>query len=65
MPSLSELLKEEKSQTSLEYLYLTAFAVGIVAVIAILINDVMAVQKRAESKVMNYKDEVFRIITVT
>ncbi len=63
MPSLSDLLREEKSQTSLEYLYLTEFAVGIVAIVAVLINDVMAIQKRAESKVMNYRDEVFRIVT--
>ncbi|MCD4739722.1 hypothetical protein K8R43_00865 [archaeon] len=61
---MKSLLKEEKAQTSLEYLYLTAFAVGVVAIIAILINDVMTIQARAESKVNNYKDEVFRIIAV-
>lgn len=65
MPSLSDLLEEEKAQTSLEYLYLTAFAVGTVAVIALLINDVLTIQERAASKVSNYKDEVFRITTVT
>lgn len=63
MSSLSELSREEKSQTSLEYLYLTGFAVGIVAIVAVLVNDVMAIQQRAESKVMNYKDEIFRITT--
>lgn len=62
MSSLSRLLKEEKAQTSLEYLYLTAFSVGIIAIIAILLNDVMAIQERARSKVVNYKDQVFRIV---
>lgn len=65
LDSLSKLLPEEKSQSSLEYLYLTAFAVGIVAIVAILLNDVLAIQERAKNKVIAYKKEVFRIINVT
>ncbi|MCD6414078.1 MAG: hypothetical protein J7L23_00425 [Candidatus Diapherotrites archaeon] len=65
MPSMLELVSEEKSQSSLEYLYLTAFAVGIVAVVAILLNDILSIQERAKNKVIAYKEDVFRMINVT
>ena len=62
---LSRLSVEQRSQSSLEYLYLTAFAVGIVAIVAILLNDVLAIQERAKNKIIAYKSEVFRMINVT
>ena len=47
----------------MEYLYLTAFAVGIVAIIALLMNDIIAIQQRSRSKIQAYRDLLFRIIT--
>jgi nitrogen regulatory protein PII-like uncharacterized protein len=61
MNDWKSLSSEEKAQTSLEYLYLTAFTVGIVTIVALLINDVIAIQDRAKNKVASYRTEIFRI----
>ncbi len=49
---------DDRGQTSLEYLYLLAFVVGLAAVVALLVNDVLAIQQRAEGKIEYYRDHI-------
>jgi len=52
------LASEEKGQTSLEYLYLTAFVIGLAAVTALLVTDVLQVQEQAREKLIEYRNRV-------
>ena len=53
----------EKSQASLEYLYLTAFVIGLVAVTAILLQDILRIQEQAKEKIMEYRDDFIGRVT--
>ncbi len=57
------LLREEKAQTSLEYLYLTAFVIGLAAITAFLVTDVLAIQNQAKDRVGNIRAELIGKIT--
>jgi multisubunit Na+/H+ antiporter MnhC subunit len=52
------LASDERGQTSLEYLYLTAFVIGLAAVTALLVTDVLQVQEQAKQKLVDYRDRV-------
>jgi multisubunit Na+/H+ antiporter MnhC subunit len=52
------LASDERGQTSLEYLYLTAFVIGLAAVTALLVTDVLQVQEQAKDKLVDYRDRV-------
>ncbi len=49
---------DDRGQTSLEYLYLLAFVVGLAAVVALLVNDVLAIQQRAKGKIEMYRNHI-------
>jgi len=57
------LLREERAQTSLEYLYLTAFVIGLAAVTAILVTDVMSIQGQAQERVAEARDKLIGKLT--
>jgi len=52
------LLRERRAQTSLEYLYLTAFVVGLAAVTALLVTDVLHVQRQATDRVEEVRSKL-------
>ena len=52
------LLREQKAQTSLEYLYLTAFVIGLAAITAILVTDVLHIQTQATDRVASIRDKL-------
>ncbi|MBN3037241.1 MAG: hypothetical protein JW834_02235 [Candidatus Diapherotrites archaeon] len=45
----------ERAQASLEYLYLTAFVIGLAAVTALLVQDILAIQNQAKNKICTYR----------
>ena len=49
---------DDRGQTSLEYLYLLAFVVGLAAVVALMINDVLAIQQRAQGKITYFRNHI-------
>ena len=55
---IKELLKEQKSQATVEYLYLTAFVIAIAAIAALLLQDIMTIQDQTRRKIDQYRDEV-------
>ncbi|MFC2174663.1 hypothetical protein ACFLQ2_02225 [archaeon] len=57
------LLREERAQTSLEYLYLTAFVIGLAAVTAVLVTDVMHIQEQARDRVADVRDKLIGKLT--
>ena len=57
------LLREERAQTSLEYLYLTAFVIGLAAITAILVTDVMSIQGQAQERVAEARDKLIGKLT--
>ena len=57
------LPREERAQSSLEYLYLTAFVVGLAAITAILVTDVMAIQGQAKDRVAGIRDKIINKLT--
>ena len=57
------LLKEQKAQTSLEYLYLTAFVIGLAAVTALLVTDVLHIQNQAKDRVALARDSLINKLT--
>ncbi len=52
------LASDERGQTSLEYLYLTAFVIGLAAVTALLVTDVLQVQDQAREKLVDYRNRL-------
>ncbi len=52
------LAADDRGQTSLEYLYLTAFVIGLAAVTALLVTDVLQVQEQAREKLIYYRDRL-------
>ncbi len=54
---------DDSGQSSLEYMYLLAFVVGLAAVVALVVNDVLAIQQRAQSKITYYRNHVLGSIT--
>jgi hypothetical protein len=57
------LLREQRAQVSLEYLYLTAFAVGLAAVTAILVTDVLHIQDQARDRVADVRNRLINKLT--
>ncbi|MCK4327975.1 MAG: hypothetical protein KAW41_05950 [Candidatus Diapherotrites archaeon] len=57
------LLREERAQTSLEYLYLTAFVIGLAAITAVLVTDVMNIQAQARDRVADIRDRLIGKLT--
>ena len=57
------LLEERRSQTSLEYLYLTSFVIGLAAITALLVQDILAIQKQAQGRIEGYRERVLLKIT--
>lgn len=57
------LLERERSQTSLEYLYLTAFVIGLAAVIAMLIQNMVTIKDTARDKIEVYRDDIIKKLT--
>lgn len=53
---------DEKSQTSLEYLYLTSFVIGLAAITALLVQDIIAIQEQAKEKITDYRERLLRRI---
>ncbi len=49
---------DDRGQTSLEYLYLLAFVVGLAAAVALLVNDLLAIQSRAKTKLDYYRAHI-------
>ena len=49
---------DDRGQTSLEYLYLLAFVVGLAAAVALLVNDLLAIQSRAKTKLEYYREHI-------
>lgn len=57
------LFREQRAQTSLEYLYLTAFVIGLAAVTALLVNDVLSVQSQARNRIEVIRDKLINKLT--
>ncbi len=49
---------DDRGQASLEYMYLLAFVVGLAAVVALMVNDVLAIQQRAQGKIDYYRQHI-------
>ncbi len=58
-----KILEQEKSQASLEYLYLTAFVIGLAAVVAILIQNMLTIKDQAQNKIINYRKQIIDKLT--
>lgn len=57
------LPREQTAQTSLEYLYLTAFVIGLAAVTATLVTDVLHIQQQAKDRVAEIRDRLINKLT--
>ena len=53
-----QLGKDTRSQTSLEYLYLTSFVIGLAAITALLVQDILVVQDQAKAKIEEYRNRI-------
>ena len=58
-----KLPREQKAQTSLEYLYLTAFVIGLAAITAMLVTDVLHIENQAKSRVSDIRDRLINKLT--
>jgi len=58
-----KLPHEQKAQTSLEYLYLTAFVIGLAAITATLVTDVLHIQEQAKGRVAEIRDRLINKLT--
>ncbi|MCD6522738.1 MAG: hypothetical protein J7K68_03235 [Candidatus Diapherotrites archaeon] len=56
------MLEERRSQTSLEYLYLTAFVIGLAAITALLVQDVLSIQQQTKARIETYRNRVLNKI---
>jgi len=57
------LPRGQKAQTSLEYLYLTAFVIGLAAITAMLVTDVLHIQDQAKGRVAEIRDKLIDKLT--
>ena len=55
---LSTIMLGDKAQVSLEYLYLTAFVIGLAAIAAILLQDILRIQGQARDDIAVYRDDL-------
>lgn len=55
----------QRAQASLEYLYLTAFVIGLAAVTALLVTDVLRIQGQAKDRVADVRDRLLAKLTKT
>jgi len=53
----------DKAQVSLEYLYLTAFVIGLAAISAILLQDILKIQGQARDEISVYRDDLIGRLT--
>jgi hypothetical protein len=54
----TRIFADEKAQAALEYLYLTAFVIGLAAITALLVQDVLVVQNQAKAKIVNIREAI-------
>ncbi len=57
------LPRGQRAQTSLEYLYLTAFVIGLAAITAMLVTDVLHIQEQAKARVAEIRGRLIDKLT--